>query len=375
MVILLLHLVIITDVSSQILDEKHYVPEANALLEGEDLTDAKYNPEHPPLGKLLIAGGIECFGDKPVGWRIFPILFGTASIILFYLICQKLTSRRWLPLIATFLFAFENMCFVMSSVAMLDVFSVTLMLASFLLYLHYKYLPASIAVALSALAKLSGAFAGGIILLHWLLVRRKPKLDGVKFLFAAPAAFFALMPLFDRLAMSKWLAPWDRFDEMINTAETLTFASVDHPAEARPWDWLFSPEPMWFWYSPTYQATPNWTLWALVIPGMCLALYGLIRRSSLSTFSLSWFIGTYLIWIPVVLVTDRVMFKFYFYPAIGAVCLVLGLAIHQILKASLRIENRPLRWSVRIPAIAFLLGHLAVFIILSPYCGWPEASY
>ncbi len=375
LVVLILHLVIITDVESKILDEQHYVPEANALLAGDDLTDAKYNPEHPPLGKLLIAGGIKAFGDDALGWRIFSVLFGVASIILFYLICQKLSSRRWLALIATFLFAFENMCFVMSSVAMLDVFSVTFMLAAFLLYLHSKYLPAGIAVALSALVKLNGAFAGGIILLHWLLVRRKPKLDGVKFLFAAPAAFFALMPLFDRLAMSKWIAPWDRIDMMLNTSKTLTFASVDHPAEARPWDWLFSPDPMWFWYSPTYQANLNWTLWALIIPAMCFALYGVVKRSSLCTFAISWFIGTYLIWIPIVIFTDRVMFKFYLYPAIGTVCLMLGLAIHEILTASSRIENKAIRWLIRTPIMAFLIGHLAVFIMLSPYCGWPEASY
>ncbi len=375
LVVLILHLVIITDVKSQILDEQHYVPEANALLKGEDLTDEKFNPEHPPLGKLLIAGGIGIFGDKALGWRIFPVLFGVASIILFYLICRKLTSRRWLPLIATFLFAFENMCFVMSSVAMLDVFSVTLMLASFLLYLNYKYLPAGIAVALSALVKLNGAFAGGIILLHWLLVRRKPKLDGVKFLFAAPAAFFGLMPLFDRLAMSKWLAPWDRIDFMLDTSETLTFASVDHPYEARPWDWIIYPDSMWFWYDPTYQSALNWTLWALIIPIMGYGVYRLMRHSSLGAFGVSWLAGAWLIWIPIVLATDRVMFNFYFYPAVGALCLLLAAGIHQILREASQLDDILLRRIVQGLIITFLLGHLAVFIILSPYCGWPEASY
>ena len=370
-ILLILHLVIIDQVSSQIFDEQHYVTEANFIIAGEDPD----NPEHPPLGKLIIVAGIKLFGDNALGWRIFPVLFGVASIILFYFICQKLTSRRLLPLLATFLFAFENMCFVMSSVAMLDVFYFTFMLASFLLYLHHKYIPSALMLALSALAKLSGAFGGGIILLHWLLMRRKPKIDGIKFLIMAPMAFLILMPLFDYLAMGEWLYPWTRIDFMISTHATLTFESVDHEAFSYPWEWLISTKPMWFWYDPTYQANPNWTLWALIIPAMCFALYGVVKRSSLCTFAISWFIGMYLIWIPIVILTDRVMFKFYLYPAIGTVCLMLGLAIHEILTASSRIENRAIRWLIRTPIMAFLIGHLAVFIMLSPYCGWPPASY
>ncbi len=353
------------------LDEQHYVPEANFIIAGE----TPDNPEHPPLGKLIIVAGIKSFGDNALGWRFFSVLFGVASIILFYLICQKLTSLKWLPLLATFLFAFENMCFVMSCVAMLDVFCITLMLASFLLYLHHKYIPAAIMVALSALAKLSGVFGGGIILLHWLLIRRQPKLDGAKFLIAAPLAFLLFMPLFDYLAMGEWLYPWDRIDFMISTHSTLTFASVDHDALSYPWEWIISLKPMWFWYDPTYQANPNWTLWVLIIPAMCYALYGTIKHYSLCTFAAAWFVGTYLIWIPIVLITDRIMFRFYLYPTIGVVCLILGLAIHQILTASSRIENRKIRWAIRTPIMAFLIGHLAVFVMMSPYCGWPPASY
>lgn len=383
LIVLTLHLVIISDVDDQILDEQHYVPEANALLAGEDLSDAKYNPEHPPLGKLLIAGGIKAFGDKALGWRLCPVLAGTLSVILFYLVCRKLTSRKWLPPLAAFLFAFENMNFVLSGVAMLDAFYVTFMLAAFLLYLHRRYLPAAVMVALSALAKLNGAFAGGIILLHWIIVsligwmrhRRKPEWGGIKFLFAAPAAFFALMPLFDRLALNHWEWPWDRIDYMIHTSNTLTFASVDHPAESRPWDWLIYPDPMWFWYDPTYQSALNWTLWALIIPIMAYGVYRLLRCSSLGAFGVSWLAGTWLIWIPLVAATDRVLFNFYFYPAVGALCLLLAAGLHQLLSRISLVRNAAVRRTVQGLVAIFLVGHLAVFIMLSPYCPWPPASY
>lgn len=375
LIVLILHLVSISDEDSMMLDENHYIPEAKALLEGEDLTADEYNPEHPPLGKLLIAAGIESLGDKPVGWRIASVMFGTASILLFYFISRKLSSKEWLAVLATFLFAFENMCFVMSSLAMLDVFYFTFMLAAFLLYLHYKYIPAAIMVALSALVKLNGAFAGGIILLHWLLVRRKPKRDGALFLVVSPAAFFGLMPLLDKLALSKWMAPWNRLETMQDLSGSLTFASVNHDAESYPWEWILFPDPMWMWYTPTYQSNPNWTLWALTIPLVLYGIYRLIKLDTLGTFALSWFVGTWFIWIPVVLITDRVMFKFYYYPAVGALCLLLAAGIYHILENAFRLDDRLLRYIVYALVVAFLIGHVVAFVLMSPFSSWPPAKY
>jgi predicted membrane-bound dolichyl-phosphate-mannose-protein mannosyltransferase len=56
---------------------------------------------------------------------------------------------------ATFLFAFENMSFAQSGIAMLDVFYVTLMLAGFLFYLRGNYLRCGILMGLSMLCKIS----------------------------------------------------------------------------------------------------------------------------------------------------------------------------------------------------------------------------
>ena len=38
------------------------------------------NPEHPPLGKEIIAAGLALFGDDPWGWRFFPVLAGSATM-------------------------------------------------------------------------------------------------------------------------------------------------------------------------------------------------------------------------------------------------------------------------------------------------------
>ncbi|MDD5095731.1 MAG: phospholipid carrier-dependent glycosyltransferase [Dehalococcoidia bacterium] len=357
-----LHFIVINNPHDMVLDEQHYVPEANRILDGEDLQRL----EHPPLGKLLIAAGIEIFGDNALGWRFFPVMFGTASIILFYLVCQKLTRRRYVPLLATFLFAFENSSFVQSGVAMLDVFIVTFMLAAFLLYLRGWYISSGVALALSALVKFSAASAGIAIFLHWIFTRRKPKQDGIKFLIAAPVAYMALMPLGDYLATGDLLYPWDRIHYMVTTMSTLTFSNVTAGNASYPWEWVWSPEGMAFWYTPSYMSGINWTLWALIIPSMAFAIYGAVKRNSLLLFASLWFAATYLVWFPVWLITDRIMFRFYFYPTVGAVCLALGFALSQIMSLAARQTSQRVIWIITGAVATWLIANLVIFVFMSP---------
>ena len=118
-----------------VLDEQYYVEGARAYLEGGELQQ----PEHPPLGKAFITAGIWLFGDNQFGWRLMPIVFGLLAVFFFYLICRELKFSETVTNILTALFAFENSVFLMASVAMLDIFSIALMLGGFWAYLARKY--------------------------------------------------------------------------------------------------------------------------------------------------------------------------------------------------------------------------------------------
>jgi len=122
---LIMHLTIITPPGlSFIIDERYYVTNSlNIINQHSD-----FHPEHPPLGKLFIVAGIKMFGDNPIGWRLPSIIFGTLSLILFYLICRKLSLSRISSSIAVYLLAFENLSFIQSSIGMLDVFMYFFML-------------------------------------------------------------------------------------------------------------------------------------------------------------------------------------------------------------------------------------------------------
>ena len=101
-------------------DEVHYVPAARTILE----LSAPRNVEHPPLGKEMLALGMALFGDRPLGWRIMPAVFGTLTLFavmraVWFAGCSRGAS------VLTGLFLLTGFpLFVQSRIAMLDIFMV-----------------------------------------------------------------------------------------------------------------------------------------------------------------------------------------------------------------------------------------------------------
>lgn len=110
--------------SKTMFDEVHYVPAARALLE----LSHRANPEHPPFGKEMLALGIWLFGDRPFGWRAMPLLFGTMG---FYAAMRGMwfaSQARFATLATGVLLLTAFPLFLLSRIAMLDVFMVSLTL-------------------------------------------------------------------------------------------------------------------------------------------------------------------------------------------------------------------------------------------------------
>jgi dolichyl-phosphate-mannose-protein mannosyltransferase len=78
--------------------------------------------QHPPLAKLMIAGGIELLGDRPPGWRIAGAVCGSITLVAIFLWSYLLLGNLELALTAAALTLLNNFLYVMSRVAMLDVF-------------------------------------------------------------------------------------------------------------------------------------------------------------------------------------------------------------------------------------------------------------
>jgi dolichyl-phosphate-mannose-protein mannosyltransferase len=362
-----LHFSTIMQPAQAVFDEQYYVPAAQSILQGHG-TD---RTEHPPLGPLIIASGISIFGDNPFGWRFFPVLFGDIGVFLFYLICLRLRIPRRYAYLAAFLLSFENLTFIQSSLAMLDVFSLTLMLAAFWFYLRGNYVSAGLMTGLAALAKLTGLLALPIIVLHWLITNRRELKPLVMQIIVAPAALLGLMPILDFFIWHKWLSPFSQLSTMLQISSGSTFAKYPSDMLSRPWEWILKPEILTYWIEPHYLAMISPTLWALIIPATGFIIYRSFKNNAAAIFALVWFAGTYLIWMPASLAGDRMSYVYYFYPAVGSVCLALTLMAISLENFS---RNRqPDKWKKLIDLIIplYLLLSLGAFIILSPVSyGW-----
>ncbi|MFF3563759.1 dolichyl-phosphate-mannose--protein mannosyltransferase [Streptomyces sp. NPDC002574] len=95
------------------------------------LTDPGTFVAHPPMGKWMIALGEWGFGLDPFGWRFMSALVGTVSVLMLCRIGRRLFRSTALGCLAGGLMAVDGLHFVMSRVALLDVFVMFFVLAAF----------------------------------------------------------------------------------------------------------------------------------------------------------------------------------------------------------------------------------------------------
>ena len=159
-------------------DEVHYVPAARQMLEPV-ISTPLLNPMHPPLAKQLMALSIRTFGDVPLGWRYPGVLFGSLAIVAMYLCGLALFAAQG-PAVASALLAFFNqMVFVQSRIAMLDIFALGFGLFAIAAFMHgfRKQRPhiwfalAGLAFGLSIACKWSGLFALAVCIVIVTVIR------------------------------------------------------------------------------------------------------------------------------------------------------------------------------------------------------------
>ncbi len=165
---ILTHVALLTGVATPekfYFDEVHYVPAARQMLEPV-IREPMLNPMHPPLGKQLIALSIRSLGDTPLGWRYPGVLFGSLAVVAVYLCGLALFAAQGPAIAASLLAFFNQMLFVQSRIAMLDIFGLTFSLFAIAAFIHgfrrerphVWFALAGICLGLSAACKWSGLF-------------------------------------------------------------------------------------------------------------------------------------------------------------------------------------------------------------------------
>ena len=173
-------------------DEVHYVPAAKQLLE-KGPHEQLLNPMHPPLAKEFMALSIRVFGDKPLGWRYPSAVFGALAIAAMYLCGLALFASQGAALATAALAFLNQMVFVQSRIAMLDIYALSFDLFGIAAFIHgYRQQKPEVAFGLAGLffglagaCKWSGFFPLGVAIAIVAVVRL---LQGWRTQFAEPNA-------------------------------------------------------------------------------------------------------------------------------------------------------------------------------------------
>ena len=115
-----------------VFDEIYYVGEGLAYLRGEQFTSS-----NPPLAKLLIAGSVLIFGERPLSWRIPNACLGIALIAITYLLARRMFHSRLAAGLAAGIVACDGMFLVHSRIATTDIASASFAALSYLMLFRF----------------------------------------------------------------------------------------------------------------------------------------------------------------------------------------------------------------------------------------------
>jgi 4-amino-4-deoxy-L-arabinose transferase-like glycosyltransferase len=356
-----------------VFDEDYYVNAARVIAgirppDGAPYADAPLgvdaNSEHPQLVKLLIAGGIELFGDGPLAWRLPSVVFGTVAIIGMFALVLAAGGGRWLALGAAALMASDNLLLVHGRIGTLDVPAVAAMVWAAALYLRRRPVWAGVVLGVGACAKevapLLLLALAALELLRWLREPRGrrqapptgPISDVVRRVahlalctLATAATFLILLQVMGQIAapyspQTGKLVPNGAFGHVgriLSYGAGQTSPGGPRGIASYPWDWLFDYKPITYLQinpgRPTAalnRVTPAVHFLGMIsppilllgLPGLLVAAVALVHRplrqwglgrssDEVGLVGLAWVLGTYLPFVAASLLESRTSYLYY----------------------------------------------------------------
>lgn len=348
-----------------IFDEVYYVNAARVILGwpvppgapyAEQPTGRDPNQEHPPLGKALIAASIRVLGDDALGWRLPSVVAGTAAVALLFGLVRAGGGDPWLGLLAAGVFGFDNLAFVHSRIASLDMMLVAFLLLGAWCALRGWPVLAGMACALAALVKINGLFGLAALVLTEVVLAaqawrgrcaRPP--DHLR---AAALLVIGCIPLW---LGGLWLldsclgtsaTPWAHVQYILQYGLSLTRVAGPLGQESPPWQWPLNEIPMTYLRTdqlvmvnnqvvasePTifFRGAMNPFVIGAAPPGIAYALWRAWRcQDRLALWAVVWVVVTYLPFFPLVMIEHRVSYLFYFLPTLPAVAVGLALLMRR----------------------------------------------
>jgi 4-amino-4-deoxy-L-arabinose transferase-like glycosyltransferase len=372
-----------------IFDEAYYVNAARVIL---GLTPTSHyvgsavgfdpNTEHPPLGKLLIAGSMLLFGDNGFGWRIPSVIASMIALLAVYGIVRTTSRSAWLAVLVVSLVSLDNMTLVHGRIGTLDMLVLAPMLVAAWLALKRRWALAGLALGIGLLIKITAIYAVGAILLYFLLTdgrawwkaRRVPLLA-----LLAPLGFLVVtfsvaiggLAVLDA-RYTRFATPIEHISRIVTYGANLrapATAGFCPKADSRPWDWLFNEcQITYLRRDVTVRVSQNVVsrtatvdfrgamnpllVGAVPLAALFALWYAWRTRSRLALWAVAWAAANYLPYVALALFTDRIMYIYYALPLVPVMAIFVALLL---VRARL---PRFVRWGY---LAAYVVGFLAYF--------------
>lgn len=253
------------DIKTFIFDEVYYVDGARDLLKfGVEVTGN--NPEfvvHPPIGKWLIALGIQLFGDSAFGWRFTTAVAGSVMILLIALIAHRLFRNPLLTGLASALMAVDGLALVHSRTALLDNFLALFILTATYFFIRRQYWWTAIALGIALGIKWSAIYfilVFGVIALYRAFTHHtgkaliRPTLERIGQFVLLPTGIYLISWIGWFNSQRGWARDYSAnvltsfvhyHQQILNFHTSLT---EKHTYQANPWSWLIMGRPTSFFY-------------------------------------------------------------------------------------------------------------------------------
>jgi len=253
------------DIKTFIFDEVYYVDGARDLLKfGVEVTGN--NPEfivHPPIGKWLIALGIQLFGDSAFGWRFTTAVAGSLMILLIALIAHRLFRNPLLTGLASALMAVDGLALVHSRTALLDNFLALFILIATYCFIRRQYWWTAIALGIALGIKWSAIYfilVFGVIALYRAFTHHtgkaliRPTLERIGQFVLLPTGIYLISWIGWFNSQRGWARDYSAnvltsfvhyHQQILNFHTSLT---EKHTYQANPWSWLIMGRPTSFFY-------------------------------------------------------------------------------------------------------------------------------
>ncbi|MCD6030327.1 MAG: glycosyl transferase family 39, partial [Thermomicrobiales bacterium] len=390
----------LTSPNAYVFDELYYAYTAGRYVAGEVAYDTSVMPRdapaiewtHPPLAKLLIAGGILLAGDNPLGWRIASVLAGVAGVVITYVLALSLTGSRLTSALAAGLLLLDGLYLVESRTGMSNLFLLVFANGALLGLTRVLAAPAERAgppllatgafLALAIATKWSAVALAGLIglVVCWRMARLWCEARGAEasaarvglrtYLIWAPVALIALpIGIYFASYLHFFLTGHGWADFIQLHRDMLSYhreLGTVHDDSSPWWQWPLAARGVWYYavqqrgeLAVVFGNGNPLLYWPMVVAVLWVAIDWWGRRPTALLILLLGFFGQWLPWA----LSPRGTFIYHLLPAVPLGCIALAVVVSSAWKS-----GGLARWA----AAGYVVAVIATFAFFYPiYTAFP----